>query len=302
MLRIDRPRLIGIVSEYPVAVFSVFALGFSWTVWVGTFSVTDPRSGLGILGISLGAFGPGVAGGAVTRLRGIHVRSWLVTTLDWRRRLRWYGLAVAVPVASTVGIAAIVFSIAEMPAANSLARLAPLVAFNLVLATLFTGGNEELGWRGFALPALQRRFSALTASLLLGGVWVVWHGPLFVYDVYQLSPLLYAVTLLSFTVILTWYYNSSEGSVPGTILMHGTLNAVVNVPAQAIGGADSLSIPYALILAGVFGLFAGLIVVRYGPETLSPRAKVRQRWATDDRASRSACEDAERGCLADAPD
>jgi membrane protease YdiL (CAAX protease family) len=274
----DRSLLARISNDYPVAVFAALAIGVSWTVWIATFSVTAPRSGLGLLGISLGAFGPGIAGAIVTRLRGESIRSWLVTTLDWRRRLRWYGLAIAVPVGGAVGMAALVFSLAGMPDTDSFARLAPLVAVNLVLATLLTGGNEELGWRGFALPELQTRFSALTASLLLGGVWAVWHVPMFVYGVYQLSPLLYAASVISFSVILTWYYNTSAGCVPGAMLLHGTLNAVVNVPGQAIGGADTLPVPYAAILAGVFTVLAGLLVIRYGAATLSPGDTVHPRW------------------------
>jgi membrane protease YdiL (CAAX protease family) len=147
-----------------------------------------------------------------------------------------------------------------------------------VLATLFTGGNEEFGWRGFALPHLQKRFSALTASVLVGGVWALWHVPMFVYDVYPHSPVLYTASVVSFAVILTWYYNASDGSVLGAVLLHGTINAAVNVPGQVVGGAAAVPVPYAVILTGVFGVLAALLVLRYGPATLSHRDVVRPRW------------------------
>jgi len=270
--------LARLINEYPVAVFSALAVGLSWAVWIATFSVTTPRSGLGYLGMALGAFGPGAAGAVVTRLRGESVRAWLATSFEWRRPLRWYGLAIAVPVVGTVGVAVIVFSLVGLPDSSSLGQLAPLFAFNLVIATLFTGGNEEFGWRGFALPNLQKRFSALTASLLIGGVWALWHVPMFVYGVYQLSPLLYTVSVVSFAVILTWYYNASNGCVLGAVLLHGVINAAVNVPAQAVGGAAAVPISYAAVLAGTFGALATLLVVRYGPGTLSHREAVRPRW------------------------
>jgi len=277
-MRLNRTLLARLSRDYPVVAFSVLAIGLSWTVWIATFSVVAPRSGLGVIGIALGAFGPGTAGAVVTRFRGDSVRAWLATAFDWRRPLRWYGLAVAVPVVGTLAVAAVVFSLVGLPDGSAVGELAPLFLFNLVLTTLFTGGNEEFGWRGFALPHLQTRVGALTASVLVGCVWALWHLPMFVYGVYQLSPLLYAASVVSFAIILTWYYNASDGCVLGAVLLHGTLNAAVNVPGQAVGGAAAVPIPYAAILAGTFGVFATLLIVRYGSETLSYREAVRPRW------------------------
>jgi membrane protease YdiL (CAAX protease family) len=194
-----------------------------------------------------------------------------------------------------------VFSLVGLPDSGSLWQLAPWFLVNLVLATLFTGGNEEFGWRGFALPHLQKRFSALTASVLVGGVWALWHVPMFVYGVYQLSPLLYAVSVVSFAVILTWYYNASDGSVLGAVLLHGTINAAVNVPGRAVGGAAAVPVPYAAILAGVFGILAILLVVRYGPETLSHREAGRPRWTATRSTDGSASDNASNGRRATEP-
>lgn len=297
----NRSLLARLVNDNPVVVFSALAVGLSWAVWIATFSVTTPRSGLGYLGIALGAFGPGAAGAVVTRLRGESVRAWLATSFDWRRPLRWYGLAIAVPVVGTLGVAVVVFSLVGLPDSSSLGQLAPLFAFNLVITTLFTGGNEEFGWRGFALPHLQKRFSALTASVLIGGVWALWHVPMFVYGVYQHSPLLYAASVVSFAVILTWYYNASDGCVLGVVLLHGVINAAVNVPAQAVGGAAAVPISYAAILAGTFGVLATLLVVRYGPETLSHRDVVRPRWTATRSADGPASGNASNGRRASEP-
>ena len=288
MMQSTRSLPAQLTNKHPIVVFSVLAIVFSWGVWSATFSVTVPRSGLGMLGIGLGAFGPGAAGAVVTRLRGESVRAWFATVFDWRRPLRWYGLAVAIPMVGALGVAIVVFSLVGLPDSSSLGQLAPLFVFNLLLATLLTGGNEELGWRGFALPHLQQRFSALTASVLLGGVWTLWHIPMFVYDVYPFSPILYAAAVVSFAVILTWYYNASDGCVLGAVLLHGTINAIVNVPAQAVGGAAAVPVSYAAILAGVFAVLAALLVVYYGPKTLSHRDVVRPRWTATRSADGSA--------------
>jgi CAAX amino terminal protease family. len=270
--------LTRLTNEHPVVMFSALALGFSWVVWIATFSITTPGSGLGIIGIGIGAFGPGAAGAVVTRLRGDSIRAWLATVFEWRRPLRWYGLAIAVPVVGTLGVATAVFSLVGAPDSSSFGKLAPWFLSNLVLTTLFTGGNEEFGWRGFALPHLQRRVSALTASILVGCVWALWHIPMFVYGVYQLSPIFYAVAVVSLAIILTWYYNASNGCVLGAVLLHGVFNIMVNVPARIAGGVAAVPFPYAAILAGSFGTLATLLVVRYGSETLSNRDTVQPRW------------------------
>ena len=98
------------------------------------------------------------------------------------------------------------------------------------LATLFFYGfGEEVGWRGFALPRLQSRFSALRASLLLALGWAGWHLPLFFFSP-GLSTLgaagmvgwLFSLALGS--ILLTWLFNSSRGSVAAVALFHAVLD------------------------------------------------------------------------------
>lgn len=96
----------------------------------------------------------------------------------------------------------------------SWAAWAPAVLANLV----FYGFGEEVGWRGFALPCLQGRSSALRASALLAIGWAGWHLPLFAF-----SPGLsgmgaggvagWLVSLLLGSIVLTWLFNSTGGSI-----------------------------------------------------------------------------------------
>ncbi len=89
------------------------------------------------------------------------------------------------------------------------------------------GGLEEPGWRGFALPLLQRRFSPLVASLVLAVIWAFWHWPLFWLGYLEGGPLavlLYSIGAAPLAILLTAAYNRSAGSLPVVILMHTSYN------------------------------------------------------------------------------
>ncbi len=100
---------------------------------------------------------------------------------------------------------------------------------------LFAGGPvfDEIGWRGFALPRLQRRHGPLVGSLVLGVLWALWHLPLFLipaWDTPHDGPLdvaLFVVLAVGTAVVFTWVFNSTGGSVLLAILTHGSLNTGV---------------------------------------------------------------------------
>ncbi len=80
-----------------------------------------------------------------------------------------------------------------------------------------TGGalGEELGWRGYALNTLQKKYSPLVSSLLLGLIWGFWHLPLMLLSGYTGVELIYYITAFMFTivslsVIITFFYNKSH--------------------------------------------------------------------------------------------
>ena len=93
---------------------------------------------------------------------------------------------------------------------------------------LIHGGlSEEPGWRGFALPRLQARFSPLTSSLILGVLWAVWHAParLGGFEAKSLEDTLVEWGLIIFvTFIFTWFYNRTKGSILVTALLHPAMN------------------------------------------------------------------------------
>jgi membrane protease YdiL (CAAX protease family) len=114
---------------------------------------------------------------------------------------------------------------------------------------IFGGLSEEPGWRGFALPRLQAKFSPLVSSLILGVIWAVWHAPgrFGGIEAKSLSDTLVEWVLILFvTVIFTWLFNRTKGSVLVTVLAHPAMNTTGNFLTGSLG---------ALILLFVFTLF-----------------------------------------------
>ncbi len=152
------------------------------------------------------------------------------------RRLGWLVVALLVfPVISVVGSAVVgLLSGSEVTLAGGAAW--PANASSLVgvfVATAMFGGplGEEPGWRGFALPRLQIRLSPLLASVVVGIGWAAWHLPLQLRGAYEesMGTGLWGVGLrfvsqVAVSVIFTWVYSRSNGSLLVVVVLHTSLN------------------------------------------------------------------------------
>ena len=98
------------------------------------------------------------------------------------------------------------------------------LVFPALAHAFFLGTLEEFGWRGLALPLLQRKFSPFWAGLILGIIWAAWHIPAFLlggglqYGSWSAVPFFGGVIVLS--VILTPLFNSAGGSLLIAYLYH----------------------------------------------------------------------------------
>lgn len=94
-----------------------------------------------------------------------------------------------------------------------------LLAFPLIFITNF---GEEIGWRGFALPHLLKRYNPLVASLILGLIWGIFHMPLYLHE--PMMALVEFTLIVAVSVILTWFFLSSRGSLVLCAFFHAGLN------------------------------------------------------------------------------
>jgi membrane protease YdiL (CAAX protease family) len=253
----------SVVRRYPLIVFFVLAYVFSWWPW--------PLYAFGLSPTPIIAFGPFLAailvlalttgkGGVVTLLRRM---------VRWRVRPVWYAVALLLPVAISGGAALlnVVVLGASAPSPAELGAWSGLVPtfFLLLLVPGIGGAWEEPGWRGYALPKLQGGHSALLASLILGVVWAFWHLPLMVIGQIHLSDPVYIV---AWTVVFTWVFNNTNGSVLIAMLMHNMHNVISGGYFSAMfSGADWVRQGW--LLVALWCAVAAIVVVVNGPEHLS---------------------------------
>ncbi|MEF8791799.1 MAG: CPBP family intramembrane glutamate endopeptidase, partial [Haloarculaceae archaeon] len=157
------------ISEHPVATFFVVAYALSWTAWSplifaewwATWSplllADDIQT---MLFIMVGGFGPLVAAALVTRIVGDSVRGLAGQLLRWNVSVRYWVFALFFPAVAIVAASLVHLVVFDGRFDSESASTLVLYPVLFVQVFLVGGGNEELGWRGFALPRLQRSYSA----------------------------------------------------------------------------------------------------------------------------------------------
>lgn len=258
-----------------------FAATFAWTwlfwlVAVGLGVGMDTAAG-GLL-LSLGIMGPMVTGIGFTYLTRDQAgrRDYWKRITDFKRfGFVWY-LIVFLLVPLLSGTAAlidvllggrgaawgdVILNFGSEPWA-----IIPSVLFSSIIPFF-----EELGWRGYVLDRMQARWSALRAGLILGGIWSVWHLPLFfIPGTYQNglgigTPAfwLFMVGVVPLTVVFSWIFNNTNRSTLAVFLFH----SMVNFTGELIAVTERAD----TLLIGLWFVAAATVSVAWGPRTLAGR-------------------------------
>lgn len=247
------------LRRHPLLTFFTLAFGLTWVVWVPralhTRGVIDAPWAVE-LG-SVWSWLPAVAAGLTAAFAAGRpgLREWATRLVRLRVGWRCYLLALLGPAAFflvVAGVAAVLGLGADMrPRALDLGAAAVAVFAALLLTD---GLGEEAGWRGYALPCWLERSSALAAALGLGVVWGLWHLPLAFTTGSALdgSPFAYQLLELpALSVIYTWLFLRSRGSVLPAIVLHASANlwTPVAVPAGSVGGLAVVLVATWLLVA-----------------------------------------------------
>lgn len=201
------------------------ALTFALTWGIAAMFIFTPdlvgEAGLSNPFFVMAVYGPGIAGVVVAwlRLGTVGLRSYLSRLTMFRMPISaWLFVIVGFPVIVYAG-ALVTGTAGDTPVFSPWYS-----AVGALAAAMFLAGTvEELGWRGVALPLLQRRFTPLASGLLLGLVWAMWHLPAFalsgtVQSAWAMGP--YFAGILALSVIMTWLFNVSKGSIGVAWLVH----------------------------------------------------------------------------------
>lgn len=252
-----KPSIQPFLKQHAFIVFVALAVLISWFPWY--------TSGSGFF-----VFGPSIAGVitiALTRgkegLRDLGQRAlrWRVGLLWWLVALFFTGLlgllAIAIVAALGGGLPSFAFFKQDWQ---------QIPAFFLL--TMLGGPlGEEFGWRGFALPTLQRKWGALAASVVIGIVWALWHLPQFFQPETFHAQIglrflsVYVLAEIVLAIIITWVYNKTGGSLlVGGIILHNADNfwgvtlftdMTMASAFEGVGSTPQLYLPLYLVATAV---------------------------------------------------
>lgn len=225
----------------------------------------------------LASYGPLISAIIVTGLtdgwQGI--RSLLGRIVKWRVPFRYYAFAILGPfglfILAVLANRLITGAWPDLRLLGYADYLPYLTPVGALLVWVFTYSlGEETGWRGFALPHLQRTRSAATSTLILAVFWACWHIPAFFFrDTYTDMGIfgypVFAISILFTTMVFTWLYNSTEGSILMAVLFHAFFNWLSVSEAGGQFVAPLMSVPI------IF--WALYIPRRYGLENVAPLRK-----------------------------
>jgi len=237
-------RLAKLARRRPLGTYVMLAYAISWTLWVPVL--------FGVGGMALaavGAFGPPVAAGLVVRWTGGSIREWLRPLLRWRVPGRYWLYALGVPAALFVVINLELALLGRDVDLGRLSTVLPSYLATFVVVALVGGGQEESGWRGFALDRLQARHSPLVATLLLGVIWGLWHLP--IYGLGFVGPMM-------FVFYYTWLWNRTR-SLLLCVLLHGSFTAALD---NLVLMADSPTVDLAILGTLVGGAILLIVATR----------------------------------------
>lgn len=208
------------------------------------------------------------------------LKRFLIWRLDWK----WYASLLIIPLTYLLGIAAHALVTGSAPdlrltaAYRAAGSPACVLAFVIpVFLADVLGNGEEIGWRGYALPRLQSRYSALYSALVIGLIWALWHVAVYIRSFNPVWFAWYVVSVIAKSVLITWAYNGTRGSLLLATLYHAMWNTSgIFLPITTrLSQADIGTYAY-VVLSEV--AVAAVITVLAGHEHLS-RSQPRQAQA-----------------------
>lgn len=267
------------MKRHPVVWFYVLAFAISWLGWLpmvaGSRGIAPFDHPLFQVLLLLPAIGPALAAIIVIAAGDgkTGINHLLKPLLQWRVGAIWLMIAVIAPALLLLAGKVVTQALGLAATTESQGNTVIGMAIATLVMSLFSNTWEEVGWRGFALPRLQKHHHALTATLTVGVLWGLWHLPLFFWAGNPMSdyPLLaWFIGTVAVSFVYTWLYNSARGSLLVVTLFHVLGNAFGVIISDV-----SISDVSITALAIVYCVVAVLLVAIFGKDNLARRERVR---------------------------
>jgi uncharacterized protein len=266
------------VKRHPIITFFVLTYVFTWAIESPLVFLTDSLTATqGLVLVILASNVPSAVAIVLTAIvlgRGA-LRKLLGRLLIWRVSLFWYLVVFLGPVVLVGGVV----GLNTLMGGPALSLGMTLVGATIFFAFSVVPGSalgEEIGWRGYVLPRLQSRMSALSAALLIAPIWGLWHLPLWSTGDPVKTPTFYVAFFASvfpMSILLTWVYNSTGGSLLMVVLAHATFNLPITLTIDDLGTGGRVP---SLLYFGLLAVAAIVVVFWAGPEHLSRKRKKQQ--------------------------
>ena len=229
----------NLLSRYPLGSFFVLSyLFFLIAIMIigATVSLTTISDLVMGLLIAFAAWTPNLAAVVVTGFTEgkTGIKSLFAGWMKWRVNPWWYAFALA-PILIAF-VSAGLYATLGSAAPNNTAEFTTSGLVLMIFFHIIQGATgEELGWRGFALPNLQKRFNPLSSAIILGLIVSGWHGLLHLVSPTGIPEWQFWLLIVCYSVIVTWVYNKSQGSVLIATLFHFAFNFSLELLSTGLG-------------------------------------------------------------------
>ena len=251
--------------------FLLITFAFSWCLWLPSllvsFGVIKPLP-IFVLLRNIGSFGPLIGAFSLTSYHEGLTGLRLLWNRAWHFN-NWPFFLIAILLLPLLNLLSL--WLAVMTEGIVFPRLSISDDLAIVLMTFifffFISGpfQEEFGWRGYALDRIQSNWNALESSMVLGSIWSLWHLPLFYISgtpQANSSFFSFTFTVILLSILYTWLYNNSNGSILVSMIFHAInnfSNSLIPLNDTIFGYAY-----YTILLDAVIVI----ILIIYGPKKL----------------------------------
>jgi membrane protease YdiL (CAAX protease family) len=266
-----------LIKSKPILSFFVLTFAFTWLWWGLVYALQLPLAA-GYVPFLIGAAGPSLMAFAVSAAVGgrQEVETLCKRVAVWRVGIVWYLAALFIPALVALGAIGLHLLFGgTLPSFALLEKQWYLIPIALITGMLLGGPlEEEFGWRGFAMVHLQKRYSALTASVIVGILWGLWHLPAFLIpwsSQHGLPVIMFLLHDIALAILFTWIFNNTGGSIWMAMLAHAAFNLTITIlPVTPSAAGSERPLAFAVMLLYIAAI---IVILAFGARTLTRDAE-----------------------------